>query len=306
LIFTVTASDEDVATLSYSVTGLPSALISDSGEFSWTSAIGDVGDHSATITVTDSGNLTASEEITITVNAAPVIDIIAVNPFSSQPDLVAENTINFQASAHDTHGGSIDKYSWDFGDGDIIEGGKFIGHSYAASGSYEVTLTVTDNHGGEDNMSKTIEVLPKDIDIDVVNMRVERVGPILVNIKDGTLCGVEESDCTAIGIDYTISVDAQKYWITGENGWRYGAAQEMFNQGGIYQCRLGASTDGSRYPDGVRIRVNVEAQWKPAANSAYHTRRKTSYQTISFSGQVVTFVEGGEKIITFLASEFTE
>jgi len=45
-----------------------------------------------------------------------------------------------------TDGGAIVAWCWDFGDGDRGYG-QTIGHSYTATGSYAVTLTVTDTCG---------------------------------------------------------------------------------------------------------------------------------------------------------------
>jgi len=53
--------------------------------------------------------------------------------------------------------GVIEKYEWDFGDGERGEG-KIIIHSYSSVGNYDVTLTVTDDDGATNSTSKTITV----------------------------------------------------------------------------------------------------------------------------------------------------
>ena len=56
-----------------------------------------------------------------------------------------------------TSSGEIDGYEWDFGDGD--EGaGEIVEHSYSEGGEYPVTLTVIDDDGYEDQITKSIEV----------------------------------------------------------------------------------------------------------------------------------------------------
>ena len=53
--------------------------------------------------------------------------------------------------------GSIVDYSWDFGDGAVATG-IAPSHSYTTTGSYAVTLTVTDNDGASDNIIETVSV----------------------------------------------------------------------------------------------------------------------------------------------------
>ncbi|WP_440948464.1 disaggregatase related repeat-containing protein [Methanosarcina sp. T3] len=68
LTFTVSASDADGDSLSYSASGLPTGAVFDinSGVFSWTSAAGQEGTYSITFVVSD-GKLTDSDTITINV-----------------------------------------------------------------------------------------------------------------------------------------------------------------------------------------------------------------------------------------------
>jgi PKD repeat protein len=57
--------------------------------------------------------------------------------------------------------GTITSWSWEFGDGEISEAQR-PGHDYAAEGSYQVTLTVTDNDGGSDSINRNVEVSAAD------------------------------------------------------------------------------------------------------------------------------------------------
>jgi parallel beta-helix repeat protein len=54
--------------------------------------------------------------------------------------------------------GEIVTYKWDFGDG-ITGYGKYGWHQYCSMGIYYVTLTVSDNHGLQDNLTKSVDVI---------------------------------------------------------------------------------------------------------------------------------------------------
>ncbi len=56
--------------------------------------------------------------------------------------------VDFDAAASSDPDGTIASYAWDFGDGSTGTG-EAPAHSYAAAGSYDVQLTVTDDRGGK-------------------------------------------------------------------------------------------------------------------------------------------------------------
>jgi PKD repeat protein len=64
----------------------------------------------------------------------------------------------FDASASTPNGGTIVKYAWDFGDGNTAYG-KIVSHSYANSGTFTVTLNVSDSNGLWDIEQKQITVV---------------------------------------------------------------------------------------------------------------------------------------------------
>ena len=66
-------------------------------------------------------------------------------------------SVRFDASASYDPDGSIARYEWSFGDGSIATG-RTINHTYRSAGSYNVTLTVTDNRGATSAVSRTINV----------------------------------------------------------------------------------------------------------------------------------------------------
>jgi len=66
-------------------------------------------------------------------------------------------TVTFDASGSSDSDGSIASYDWTFGDGASASGAS-VTHSYASSGEYTATLTVTDDGGaaGTDSVSITV------------------------------------------------------------------------------------------------------------------------------------------------------
>ena len=80
--------------------------------------------------------------IAITPDQAPV----AI--FSAAPDPSNGLTILFDASNSVSPVGNIVNYGWDFGDGTIVNTGTpTLTHTYAAPGSFDVTLTVVNSAG---------------------------------------------------------------------------------------------------------------------------------------------------------------
>ena len=70
-----------------------------------------------------------------------------------------DQAVTFDASASYDPDGTIVSYGWDFGDGNVtITTEETIKHSYSEAGSYEVTLTVTDDDGATNSTTKIITV----------------------------------------------------------------------------------------------------------------------------------------------------
>ena len=68
-------------------------------------------------------------------------------------------SVTFDASSSYDPDGNITSYEWNFGDGNITNTmHEIIKHSYSEVGSYEVTLTVTDNEEAKNSTTKIITV----------------------------------------------------------------------------------------------------------------------------------------------------
>jgi parallel beta-helix repeat protein len=80
-------------------------------------------------------------------------------PFAAFHVAINNKTVSFNASISYDYDGEILCYEWDFGD-NTTGIGKIINHTYAANGTYTVTLTVIDNDGNNDTISKNVYVGP--------------------------------------------------------------------------------------------------------------------------------------------------
>jgi len=112
--------------------------------------------YTVTLTVYDNDGAwdTMSKEIVVA-NVPPVAD------FSFTPtDAIVGQTVWFNDSSYDPDGG-VYIWQWDFGDGTSGGGGSDfadISHVYSRDGTFNITLTITDNDYDTDNITKQIQV----------------------------------------------------------------------------------------------------------------------------------------------------
>ncbi len=98
------------------------------------------GTYTVHLTVGD-GTHTATTTQSITVDNPPSAAFTTTTPHPT-----ATFPVGFDGSSSSETGGSIASYSWDFGDGSTGSGAT-PSHTYATSGTHQVTLTVTDLDG---------------------------------------------------------------------------------------------------------------------------------------------------------------
>ncbi len=110
------------------------------------------GTYSVTLMVTDNAGAEDSVTKEITVSSTP----------SNQPPIAGftfttdQLTVTFTDTSGDSDGTIISRF-WDFGDGDTSPQQDPV-HTYAAAGTYTVTLTVQDNDAAEDTITQTVTV----------------------------------------------------------------------------------------------------------------------------------------------------
>ncbi len=108
------------------------------------------GTYMVTLTVTDNEGATdpISKDVTVTPPNIP--------PTASFIYITNELTVEFTNTSTDPDG-TIVSNEWDFGDGNTSTV-QHPTHTYAASGTYMVTLTVTDDDGATDSLSRSVTV----------------------------------------------------------------------------------------------------------------------------------------------------
>lgn len=98
------------------------------------------GTYQVTLTVTDNAGAVATATATARVDAPPVARIAPV------PTVILGETAAFDGSASSDSDGTVVIYQWNFGDNASGSGSQAT-HTYSASGTFQVTLTVTDDAG---------------------------------------------------------------------------------------------------------------------------------------------------------------
>ena len=162
------AASFTVATNNLSATFADSSTDSDGTVIAWSWDFGDggistaqnppthayatAGSYTVSLNVTDDrgGSSTTSQSVTVT--APPNVDPVA--SFT-----VATNNLSatFGDSSTDSDG-TVNSWSWDFGDGGVSTVQNPPAHNYASAGTYTVSLTVTDDRGGSNVVTQSVTV----------------------------------------------------------------------------------------------------------------------------------------------------
>jgi PKD repeat protein len=106
------------------------------------------------LTVTDDSGAMETATATVVINLANLSpDVDPGGPYSGTAGLA----LTLDGSGSVDPDGTIVSYDWDFGDGGMGSGSA-LNHTYLAAGTYNVTLTVTDDDGATDTAMTTAVV----------------------------------------------------------------------------------------------------------------------------------------------------
>jgi PKD repeat protein len=110
-------------------------------------------EYTVTLTVLDSIGQRASATRAVTVT-----DRLPTALFTPPAGVVAGSAATFVGSSSSDPDGHVTGYDWNWGDGSANGSGPTAAHAFPKAGLYTVTLTVTDNSGGESSISHAVEV----------------------------------------------------------------------------------------------------------------------------------------------------
>ena len=109
------------------------------------------GTYQVKLTVTDNGGAATSITKPVTVTGGNA------NPVAAFTSSTSGLTLSANGSGSSDPDGTVASYSWNFGD-DKTATGATTSHAYAAAGTYQVTLTVTDDDGATASVTKPVTV----------------------------------------------------------------------------------------------------------------------------------------------------
>jgi PKD repeat protein len=114
------------------------------------------GSYQVILTVTDDGGLSDSATQTVQVDE-PVTNLSPAAVISGPTSGLVGEMLSFSGADSADEDGRIVSYMWDL-DGGTSGNGITVTHSYSATGSYTLTLTVTDDGGLNDSATQSVQV----------------------------------------------------------------------------------------------------------------------------------------------------
>lgn len=196
--------------------------------------------------------------------AAQVKDIYTVgkggsvnaSPKASVSASTSGLTASVDGSGSTDPDGSIAAYSWNFGDGSADVGGVTATHTYAASGTYPVTLTVTDDKGATGSHTTQVTVTAPVPNVPPTAAFTATTNDLLASV-DATSSSDSDGSIAAYSWDFGDGTPA----VTGAK------ATHSYAAAGTYRVELTVTDDGGATA-AVSKQVTVAAPAGPVTLAA--------------------------------------
>lgn len=174
------------------------------------------------------------------ITVVPLVPPVASFAYAPS-ELHVGNTVRFNASLSTDADGTVQRYFWDFDDGTTITIFNFalISHIYYEDGTYNVTLTVTDDDGLTDSTWKTVTVLH------IHDVAVISVTPLSteVTIGENVTISVDVKNEGTVAETFTVTVYSNNTTIDTQTVTSLAAdSSETLEFSGTPQTRLKAIT----------------------------------------------------------------
>ncbi|MBF0099538.1 MAG: PKD domain-containing protein [Desulfobacterales bacterium] len=236
------------------------------------------GTYTVTLTVTDDKGATATNSISIQiqqpVNSPPSATISTP---TNNATFILNQSVSFQGSGTDSDG-TIASYHWNFGDSGTASG-NMTTHSYTQSGSYTVTLTVTDDKGATATNSISIQIQQP------VNSPPSAT--ISTPTNNATFILNQSVSFQGSGTDSDGTI-ASYHWNFGDGTSNSGnTITHTYTQAGTYSVRLTVTDDkGSSAIASITIQLQEPPNTPPSASIVTPSNNASFVmnQSISFQG----------------------
>jgi len=157
--------------------------------FMWNTTYVSFGNHNITVQASVVLGETDTSDNILAANTVKVIMGYPVASFTFSPtNPLTNETVTFDASLSNPKGGILINYMWNFGDG-FYANGETVNHNYSQTGTYNISLTVTDSEEANNTGWQTITVSPHPI---------HNISIISVTPSTNTVFGGQPINITAV------------------------------------------------------------------------------------------------------------